>query len=101
MAEFKERFIDPIDYASKPATIAALNFAVVVLVPTQQSDIFDAILKIILGVGGLLFLISAFAIFFFSIYPSKRGLWLTGSLSFLLGLVLTVVGLAASVVVFA
>jgi hypothetical protein len=95
LSDFRERFIEPIDNASKPATIAALNFAAVVLLPSTGT--FDIILRVLLGVGGLLFLLSAFAIFFFTIYPSRRGLWLTGSFSFLLGLVLSMTGLLLTV----
>ncbi len=100
LSDFKERFLEPIDNASKPATIAALNFAVVVLFIGQAKTIY-IILRVLLGVGGLLFLLSAFAIFFFTIYPSRRALWLTGSFTFLLGLVLSMVGLALTVVTLA
>jgi hypothetical protein len=108
MSEAREKFLEPIDNASKPATIAGLNFAVVVLF--QNGSVLGglalnpelaALLRSLLGIGGLLFLISAFAVFFFTIYPSRRGLWVTSSFSFLLGIVVTMVGLALTVVVLA
>ena len=97
MSEFTEKFIEPIENASKPATIAALNFAVVVLFPSTPGLVYTA-LKLLLGIGGLLFFLSSFAIFFFNIYPSRRVLWLTGSFSFLLGLVVTMAGLTLTVI---
>jgi hypothetical protein len=99
MSDFNEKFIEPIENASKPATIAALNFAVVVLFPVGSiPEYLFLTLRLLLGVGGLLFLLSSFAIFFFSIYPSRRALWLTGSFAFLLGLIVTMAGLTLTVI---
>jgi hypothetical protein len=91
------RFIEPIDNASKPATIATLNFAVVILIPTQ--NILDLVLRTLLGVGGLMLMLSSFAVFFFSVYPTRRRLWLVGALAFLIGLSATIVATALAVTI--
>jgi hypothetical protein len=43
-------------------------------------------LRIGLLLGAIMFLLSAFFIFFYSIYPTKRTLWTSAAVTFLLGL---------------
>jgi len=82
MAEELERFIRPIRNASSPGTLAALSLAVLKIGGNE----FPTVLKLGLGLGAILFLLSAFFIFFYSIYPTSRKLWIGTAITFLLGL---------------
>jgi len=82
MAEEFEKFIRPIRNASSPGTLAALSLAVLKVGGNE----FPTVLKLGLGLGAILFLLSAFFIFFYSIYPSSRKLWIGTAITFLLGL---------------
>jgi hypothetical protein len=82
MGEFEEKFIKPIVNASYPGTLAALSLAVLQVSGTST----PFILKFVLLLGALMFLLSAFLIFFHSIYPARRKLWTGTALTFLLGL---------------
>jgi len=84
MEEFEEKFIRPIINASYPGTLAALSLAVLQVTGTQQAPF---ILKFTLLVGATTFLLSAFAIFFYSIYPTRKKLWTTAAVMFLVGLI--------------
>jgi hypothetical protein len=80
MEEFEEKFIKPIINASYPGTLAALSLAVL------QIGVTADILRYVLLTGALTFLLSAFFIFFFSLYPTRRKLWTVTAITFLLGL---------------
>jgi len=80
--EFEERFIKPIVHASYPATLAALNLTALQVVPVEA----PWAIKFLLSFGSIVFLLSAFSIFFYTIYPTKKKLWTTTAISFLLGL---------------
>ena len=80
--EFEERFIKPIVHASYPGTLAALNLTALQVVPVGASWT----IKFLLSFGSIMFLLSAFSIFFYTIYPTKKKLWTTTAISFLLGL---------------
>jgi len=80
--EFEERFIKPIVHASYPGTLAALNLTALQVVPVGASWA----IKLLLSFGSIMFLLSAFSIFFYTIYPTKKKLWTTTAISFLLGL---------------
>jgi hypothetical protein len=82
MEEFEEKFIKPIVNASYPGTLAALSLAVLQVTGEQT---FLA-LKFTLLVGAVAFLLSAFSIFSFSIYPTRRKLWTSAAVMFLVGL---------------
>jgi Mg/Co/Ni transporter MgtE len=77
-----EKFIRPIRNASSPGTLAALSLAVLKIGETE----FPTALKLGLVLGAILFLLSAFFIFFCSIYPTSRKLWIGTAITFLLGL---------------
>jgi hypothetical protein len=85
--EVKREFIEPIQNASYPGTLAALSLAVLQVSGKDVS--FE--LKFALSLGAMMFLISAFLIFFYSIYPTNRKLWTGTAFTFLLGLGLTLV----------
>lgn len=79
--EFEERFIKPIVHASYPGTLAALN-----LTALQVAVGAPWTIKFLLSFGSIMFLLSSFSIFFYTIYPTKKRLWTTTAISFLLGL---------------
>ena len=80
--EFEKRFIKPIINASYPGTLAALSLAVLQVSGTGV----HTTLKAVLLLGAMMFLLSAFFIFFYTIYPTRRALWTGTALTFLLGL---------------
>jgi len=82
MEEFEEKFIKPIINASYPGTLAALSLAVLQATGLQV----PLTLKFTLLVGSTAFLFSAFAIFFYSVYPTRKKLWTTAAVMFLVGL---------------
>jgi ABC-type uncharacterized transport system permease subunit len=79
--EFEEKFIKPIINASYPGTLAALSLAVL-----QVSGNVPIIIKSVLLSGAVMFLLSAFFIFFYSIYPTRKKLWTGTAMTFLMGL---------------
>jgi len=90
MEEFEEKFIKPIVNASYPATLAALSLTILQVtgfsgVPPPSS------LRITLLLGAAAFLLSAFCVFFYSIYPTRKKLWTSAAVSFLLGLFCSIV----------
>jgi hypothetical protein len=77
--ESRERFIEPIVNACWPGTLAGLAIAGLALGPTR-------LLKLSLAISAIGYLVSSFAIFFYTIYPSRRRLWTVAALSFLFAL---------------
>lgn len=84
MEEFEEKFIKPIVNASYPGTLAALSLAV--LQVTGLHGEATSPLKYTLLVGAVTFLLSAFSIFFYSLYPTRKKLWTSAAVMFLVGL---------------
>lgn len=85
--EFEKQFIKPIINASYPGTLAGLSMAVLQvsgMAPTPISITFFLLL------GAMLYLFSAFFIFFYSIYPTRKKLWTGTAITFLLGLICSV-----------
>ena len=81
--EFEKKFIKPIVNASYPGTLAALSLAVLQV----GGGTVPLALKLVLLMGALMFLFSAFFIFFYSIYPTRKKLWTGTAITFFLGLV--------------
>jgi len=81
--EFEEKFIRPIINASYPGTLAALSLTVHEVGGMGNVNFG---LKVALLSGATLFLLSAFFIFFYSIYPTRTKLWTGAALTFLMGL---------------
>ena len=88
--EFEERFIKPIINASYPGTLAGLGLTALSI--TGQRSIY---LTASLASGAFLFLLSAFFIFFYTVYQTRRKYWTGAAFSFLFGLVASI----ASVVI--
>jgi hypothetical protein len=80
--DFEESFIKPIVHASYPGTLATLNMTVLQITGPDAPPI----LRVLIALGSLLFLVSSFSIFFYTIYPTKKKLWTTTAISFLFGL---------------
>jgi len=89
MEEFEEKFIKPIVNASYPGTLAALSLTVL-QVTGLSGERTPVSLKVTLLTGAAAFLLSAFSIFFYSIYPTRKKLWTITALSFLIGLLCSV-----------
>ncbi len=85
MEEFEEKFIKPIVNASYPGTLAALSLTVL-QITGLRGETAPIILKFTLLLGAVTFLLSAFSIFFYSIYPTRKKLWTTAAVMFLVGL---------------
>ncbi|MHA2433370.1 MAG: hypothetical protein ACXADO_09105 [Candidatus Thorarchaeota archaeon] len=87
--DFEEKFIKPIVHASYPGTLAALNLTVLQVTPVDA----PLIIRMIFALGSMTFLLSAFTIFFYTIYPTKKRLWSITALAFLLGLFCSVIAI--------
>ena len=84
--EFGQKFITPIINASYPGTLAALSLAVL-QVGGEKRMLEHPELKYTFLVGATMFLLSAFFMFFYSIYPTRKKLWTSTAITFLLGLI--------------
>ena len=82
MDEFEEKFIKPIINASYPGTLAALSLTVLQITGMGT----PSVLRYTLLLAAITFLLSAFSIFFYSIYPTRKKLWTTAAVMFLVGL---------------
>ena len=85
--EFENRFIRPIINASYPGTLAALNLTVLQVTGPDAS----MLIKMLIALGSVTFLISSYSIFFYTIYPSRRKLWISTAISFLAGLTFSLI----------
>ena len=90
MQEFEEKFIKPIVNASYPATLAALSLTVL-QVSGLSGEPIPASLRITFLLGATAFLVSAFSVFFYTVYPTRKKLWTMTAITFLAGLVSSVV----------
>ncbi len=88
--EFEERFIKPIINASYPGTLAGLGLTALSITGRRSVYLTGS-----LASGAFLFLLSAFFIFFYTVYPTRRKYWTGAAFSFLFGLVASI----ASVVI--
>ena len=82
MEEFEEKFIKPIINASYPGTLAALSLTVLQITGMGT----PSVLRYTLLLAAITFLSSAFSIFFYSIYPTRKKLWTVAAVMFLVGL---------------
>ncbi len=79
--DIEKYLVEPIANAARPATLAGLSMTVLRF---WASEVM--LLRITLTIGAVMFLLSAFFIFFFSIYPTRRTLWTGTAVTFLFGL---------------
>ena len=83
--EYDRKYVEPIINASRPWTLVGLSLTVLRF---SADDLM--ILRLVLIIGAIMFLLSSFFIFFFSIYPARRILWTGTTATFLLGLVCSI-----------
>jgi hypothetical protein len=74
--------LKPIINACYPGTLTGLSLAVL-----QVTGIDNLILRLTLLLTALLFLLSTFFIFFYTLYHRRRWLWTCTAITFILGLV--------------
>ena len=91
--DFEARFIKPIVNASYPGTLAGLGLAALSITGARS-----LILTLSLASGALFSLISAFFLFFYTVYPTRRRYWTGCAGSFLLGLVASIVSVLILVI---
>ena len=91
--EFEERFIKPIINASYPGTLAGLGLTALSITGTRS-----VYLTVSLASGALLFLLSAFFIFFYTVYPTRRRYWTGAAFAFLLGLLSSIMSVIILVI---
>lgn len=72
---------EPIINASRPCTLAGLSLTVL-----KFSGDDPLIFQLVLLIGAIMFLFSSLFIFFYTLYPTRRGLWVLTSTTFLVGL---------------
>jgi len=84
--DYEKVFVEPIINAARPATLAGLSLTVLRFAANES-----IILQIILSIGAIMFLLSSFFIFFYSIYTNRRILWVATSITFLLGLLCSII----------
>ena len=90
MEEFEAKFIKPIVNASYPGTLAALSLTVLQVTGQSGKPTLPS-LRIALLLGAAAFLLSAFSVFFYSIYPTRKKLWTSTAITFLIGLFCSIV----------
>ena len=90
MEDFEEKFIKPIVNASYPATLAALSLTVL-QVSGLSGEPIPASLRMTFLLGAAAFLMSAFSIFFYTVYPTRKKLWTMTAITFLAGLFCSVI----------
>ncbi len=82
MGEDIDKFlVEPITNAARPATLAGLSMTVLRFWTEELM-----LLRITLTVGAVMFLLSSFFLFFYSIYTTRRVLRVGTAITFLLGL---------------
>jgi hypothetical protein len=82
MAIEEDRRLKPIINASYPGTLTALSLTVLQITGRE-----NYLLRLNLSLTALLFLLSAFFIFFFTLYHKKTWLWTGTAVTFIFGLV--------------
>ena len=79
--EEEDRLLKPIINACYPGTLTALSLAVL-----QVTGREDLILRLTFSLTALLFLLSTFFIFFYTLYRRRRWLWVCTAITFIMGL---------------
>jgi len=93
ISEIEER-LRPVIVASYPATLAGLSLAAMQI----TGKVAPTILTILLGSTAMLFLGSSFGGFFHVLYPTRRYLWTTMAIAFILGLTSSLLSVIATTI---
>jgi hypothetical protein len=80
--EFDEKLIKPIVNACYPGTLAGLSLAALQIVGKDAL----LVIRFILSLNAMMFVLSAFFIFFYTVYPWRQKLWTFSASTFLAGL---------------
>jgi hypothetical protein len=83
MEEFEGKFIRPIRNASYPATLAALSLTGARIGVSGRAGVPTTYTFLLAAAA---FLVSAFSLFFYSLYPTRKPLWSVSAIAFLVGL---------------
>ena len=83
--KYDSSYVEPIINASRPGTLAALSMSILKF-STNDPIAFQALLS----VGAIMFLLSSFFIFFYTIYSTRRFLWACTAVTFLFGLLCSI-----------
>lgn len=94
MREVEDRLIKPIINACYPGTLAGLSLAALQIVGQEA---FFAI-RLILSLNTTMFILSAFFIFFYTIYVDKRKLWTIAASTFIIGLTTSLIAVIGIII---
>jgi hypothetical protein len=89
-----EKRFRPLVVASYPAMLAGLSLAAMQVTGKAA----PMILTILLGWTGILFLVSSFAGFFHTLYPTRGYLWAIMGIAFVLGLTSSLLSVIATTI---
>lgn len=92
--DFERRLIKPIVNASYPATLAGLALFGLQVTYLGSPPVLT---RLALSLGGIMFLIAATCIFFYTLYPTRRRLWSVSAITFLVGLLWLFVATAVTI----
>jgi hypothetical protein len=92
--EFNDKLIKPIVNACYPGTLAGLSLAGLQIVGKEAL----LIIRLILSLNVIMFVLSAFFIFFYTIYPDKGKLWTSSASTFIAGLTLSLISVIGLIV---
>ena len=79
-------FVEPIINATRPGTLAGLSMTVLKF---SQTDPLP--LRFTLVIGVIMFLLSSLFIFFYTLYPTRKNLWVLTASTFLIGLCCSII----------
>ncbi len=92
--EIDEKLIKPIINACYPGTLAGLSLAALQIVGKGA----PLVIRFILSLDAVMFVLSAFFIFFYTIYPWRRRLWTCSASTFLAGLTCSLIAVIGLIV---
>lgn len=84
VSEDEDRLMKPIVNACYPGMLAALNLTVFGIIDIRGTPSVPYRIAILLGT--IAFVLSSFAIFFYGVYPTRKGLWTATAVFFFTGL---------------
>ncbi|MCW4029946.1 MAG: hypothetical protein NWE92_09925 [Candidatus Bathyarchaeota archaeon] len=94
MRDVEDRLIKPIINACYPGTLAGLSLAALQII--GKDALF--LIRFVLSLNAMMFVLSAFFIFFYTIYPEKRKLWTISASTFLAGLTCSLVAVVGLII---
>lgn len=92
--DFDDRLIKPIVNACYPGTLAGLSLTALQIVGKEAVPI----IRLILSLNSMMFVLSAFFIFFYTIYPERTKLWRISASTFIAGLASSLIAVIGIIV---